>query len=294
MRYDLLTLKLFVAVCEEQSIAKAAEREHIAASAVSKRLSDLEAVVNNTLIHRRNSGLELTEAGRAVLRHAREILRDLAQLEKTMTAFTQGVAGNVCIYANAWATALYLPHDLARFMARYPNIGIDLQQEVSPVGVRALDENQADLVILGGDYLVPQHVRLPYKEEEWIAIAPTHHPLAGCDRVKLADLLPHDFVGVTKGSAIDTIIIREAARTDMVMRLRIRVSGFEAVGAMVEAGLGVSIVPRSWVDRYIGSIRVKPMILDEPWAVRQLVICVRDLDRLTPAARLLVDHLRAP
>ncbi|WP_158747784.1 LysR substrate-binding domain-containing protein [Acidisphaera sp. L21] len=293
MRHDLLTLRLFVATCEEQSIAKAAERENIAASAVSKRLSDLEAVVNNTLIYRRSTGLELTAAGQALLRHAREILRDLAQMENEMTSFTNGAAGNVRMYANSWATALYLPHDLARFMAKHPDIRIDLEQEVSPVAIRALNENKADLAIMGGDYLVPQYVTLPYRAEEWTAITPLDHPLASRTSIKLADMLPHDFVGVTQGSAIDTLVMREAARIGKVVRLRIRVTGFEAVGAMVEAGLGVSIVPGSWVERYATSIRVARMRLEEVWALRRLVICVRTLEDLTPAARLLVDHLRS-
>jgi DNA-binding transcriptional LysR family regulator len=285
-------MRLFVATCEEQSIANAAKRENIAPSAVSKRLSDLEAVVNNTLIYRRNTGLELTAAGQAMLRHAREILRGVAQLEIEMSSFTNGVAGNVRVYANSWGTALYLPRDLARFLERHPDIRIDLEQEVSPVAIRALNEDKADLAIMGGDYLVPQYVTLPYREEDWTAIAPMDHPLAQRQSVQLAEILPYDFVGVTQGSAIDTLIVREAARIGKVLRLRIRVSGFEAVGAMVEAGLGVSIVPRRWVDRYANSISVAAIKLEEPWARRRLVICVRDLEGLTPAARLLVDHLR--
>ena len=67
MRFDLLSLQLFVAVCEEQSIAKAADREHIAASAVSKRISDLEVRLNTPLFHRSSKGLELTAAGRDLL-----------------------------------------------------------------------------------------------------------------------------------------------------------------------------------------------------------------------------------
>lgn len=73
MRHDLLTLALFIAVVEEQSIAAAAEREHIAASAVSRRISELEAMLETDLFTRPSKGFMFTEAGVALLHHARTI-----------------------------------------------------------------------------------------------------------------------------------------------------------------------------------------------------------------------------
>src|SRR5215510_1712484 len=78
---DLLSLKLFVAVVEAQSVAKAAEREHIAASAVSKRIADLEKVAKVQLFRRHRTGLQLTAAGHTFLHHARVLMRDLAQMD---------------------------------------------------------------------------------------------------------------------------------------------------------------------------------------------------------------------
>ena len=293
MGFDLLTLRLFVAVCEEHSIAKAAQRYNIAPSAVSKRLSDLEGAARNILFFRRSGGLAPTAAGEAMLRHARIVLRDVTQLEDEMADFGSGATGTVRVYANAWATALHLPGDLQRFLHHHPNVRIELKQEVSPVAIRALRSNDADLAILGADYPVCDTVSLPYKEEDWVAIAPLGHPLAAQAGVTLQDILAFDFVGVTKGSAIDQLVERQAAGMGQTVRLRLRVSGFEAVGAMVEAGLGVSIVPLGWVDRYADSIRVVSLPLREAWARRRLVICLRSPVDLTASARLLVDHLQA-
>ena len=293
MTLDLVTLRLFVAVCEEQSIAKAAQRNNIAPSAVSKRLSDLEVTAHNILFFRRSGGLQPTAAGEAMLRHARAVLRDVKQLEDEMAAFGSGAAGTVRVYANAWATALHLPGDLKRFLQRYPNVRIDLKQEVSPAAIRALQSNDADLAILGADYPVGDMLTLPYKEEAWVGIAPLGHPLAQNSRVTLQDMLAFDFVGVTKGSAIDQLVARQAAQLGQAVRMRLRVTGFEAVGAMVEAGLGISIVPEGWVMRYANSIRVVPLPLDEPWVRRRLVLCLQSLMELTSAARLLVGQLRA-
>ena len=101
MRFDLLSLKLFVAVCESKSISRAATREHIAASAVSKRISDLEELVKAPLFHRTTKGLEPTASAQALLHHARILMRDLQQMEYELTDHATGVSGRVRIHAPA-------------------------------------------------------------------------------------------------------------------------------------------------------------------------------------------------
>jgi len=90
MHLDLRTLQLFVAVVEEQRVAQAALREHIAASAVSKRIADLEKEVKVDLFRRHRTGLQPTPAGHALLHHARMLMRDLAQLESGLGDYARG------------------------------------------------------------------------------------------------------------------------------------------------------------------------------------------------------------
>ena len=78
---DLTSLQLFVAVCESGSIGRAAEREFIAASAISKRLSDLEGALGTTLLHRHTRGVRLTPAGEGLLHHARAVLFGLEKMQ---------------------------------------------------------------------------------------------------------------------------------------------------------------------------------------------------------------------
>ena len=109
-RLDLVTLKLFVAIVEEQSINRAAEREFIAPSAVSKRIADLEHATQTQLLIRHRKGVEPTVAGLAMLNHARTMLRNLAELESEMFDYADGVRGNVRMLASAVSyTHLTLP-----------------------------------------------------------------------------------------------------------------------------------------------------------------------------------------
>jgi len=86
-RIDPVTLKLFIAVVEEASIARAAGREHITPSAVSKRLADLERIMHVPLLERHRRGVRPSKAGEALLRHSRRMLHDLEQLEVEMDEF---------------------------------------------------------------------------------------------------------------------------------------------------------------------------------------------------------------
>ena len=145
MRHDLLTLKLFVTVCEELSLARAAEREHIAPSALSRRISDLEANLGMTLFHRLRNGLEPTQAAQTLLRHARLVLRSIGEMEAELGDVQAGHRGRVRLWANSWGITQYLPEDLAAFLARHERVHVELHEDISPTIVRAVADNAADV-----------------------------------------------------------------------------------------------------------------------------------------------------
>ena len=139
-RLDLTSMQLFVAVCEEGSIARAAQREHLAASAVSKRLSDLESSVDTALLYRHARGVDLTPAGETFLHHARTVLFNMDRLQVDLDEYAAGIKGHVRVHANISAIVQFLPEDLAGFSAAHPQIKIDLQEHVSTDIARAVAE----------------------------------------------------------------------------------------------------------------------------------------------------------
>ena len=291
MRIDLLTLKLFVAVFEEQSLAKAAEREHIVPSAISKRIADLEQTLKVELFHRQRTGLQPTPAGHALMHHARVLMRNVSQMESELVEYAQGVRGNIRIYANISALVQYLPGDLSSFLSLHPLVKVDLEEATSPVTIRAVADGMAELGIYGANIPAPGLTIFPYRRDRLIVLVPRGHPLSQQESVRLAEVLPYDLVGVQKSSSIDTLVIKAAADLDMPVKLRIRVSGFDAVSRMVEAGLGVALIPDTIAQNYMPTMAINAIKLDEVWAARQLNICVRDMEVLSGAAALLVQHL---
>lgn len=292
-KIDLLTLQLFVAIVEEQSIAKASERKNIAASAVSRRISDIEDLFQVELLHRHSKGIEPTPAGHALLEHARIILGNLAQLETELSGYQQGQRGHIRIWANKSAILESLAGELSTFLERHPLVRIDLEEKSSPSIVQAILENRADIGIFGGNISGQDLEVLPYRSDRLVALVPDGHPLTARQSVSFRDLVDHDFVGSEKGSSIETLCMKAAAALGRRLKVRVRVSSFEALFRLVEARMGVGIVPLEIVRDRRGLERLATITLDESWARRELVMGTRNYKSLPPVTRLLVDHLRS-
>ena len=208
-RIDLTSLQLFVAVCELGSIGRAAEREFIAASAVSKRLSDLEATVDTALLYRHSRGVTLTPAGESLLHHARNVLYGLERMQGELSEYADGVRGHVRIHANMSAIVQFLPEDLGVFARKHGQVKIDLQEQLSPAVLAAVQEGTADIGIcsmaympLGNGQATPVLQHRPYREDRLVVVVPEQHALAHSDSVAFADVLEWDIVSLQAGSSI--------------------------------------------------------------------------------------------
>ena len=291
-KIDLLTLQLFVAIVEEQSIAKAADKKNIAASAVSRRISDIEDRFQVELLHRHSKGIEPTPAGFALLEHARIILGNLSRLETELTGYRQGTRGLIRVCANKSAILEFLADELSLFLERHPLVRIDIEEDLSPAIVRAVVENRADIGIFGGNIDGQDLELLSYRSDSLVALVTRDHPLAGRGNVRFRDLVDFDFVSLEKGSSIETLCVGAAAALGQHLKVRVRVSSFDALFRVIDARMGVGVVPLEIVQGRYGVDGLVTVPLDEPWASRKLVMGVRDYNSLPPVTKLLVDHLR--
>ena len=294
LRIDILTLQLFVAIVEEQSIAKAAEKKHIAVSAVSRRISDMEEMLQVELLYRHSKGIEPTSAGYALLEHARIVLGNLAHLETELVGYRQGTRGHIRLFVNKSAILESLAQELGQFLVLHPMIRVDLEEKLSPEIVQAVMENRADLGIFGGNILAPDLQVFPYRQDRLAAILPADHHLARRPALRFSELVDQEFISLEKGSSIDTLCVKAAAELGRQLKLRIRVSGFDALFHLVQARMGVGVVPLEITSGRLGLGELVAVPLDEPWAHRPLMLAVRDRASLPPATRLLVEHLLGP
>lgn len=289
--FDPVTLRLFVAVCEEGNIARAAEREAIVASAVSKRIAAIEDQIGTPLLVRGRRGIVPTAAGQTLLRQARDVLSVMSRMHAELSEFASGVQGSVRVAASPSALAEHLAEDIARFLAEHPQVRVSLDEGVSGEIVRAVREGGADLGVLW-DATQPEGLQATrYRSDHLCLAMRSGHPLARRRRLSFAEVVDHVTVGVAPGGMMDVLLRREAARLGRTLAYRIQVSGMDAAARIVAAGLGAAVMPLESVAGRVGTTALVLRPLVDDWAQRRFVIVSRGDGSLTAAARLLLNAL---
>ncbi len=290
---DTVSLQLFVAVCEEGSIARAAAREALVASALSKRIAALEAEIGVPLLLRRRRGVEATPAGEALLSRARELLSALERTRAELGAFGLGVQGSVRVLASPSVLAEMLPEDIARFLALHPGLSVSLDERSSPDILRCLREGAADLGVLWDVADLSGLQVLPYRSDHLCLAMSPGHPLARRPALAYADTLDQVSVGVVPGGLMDQLLRRQAALLGHVPAHRVQVSSMDAACRIVAAGLGLAVLPREVAVPHAGAGRLVLVPLSDAWALRRFVIASRPEPLQSASARLLAQHLQA-
>ncbi|MBV1930003.1 MAG: LysR family transcriptional regulator, partial [Gammaproteobacteria bacterium] len=148
MRTDLITLRLFLTVYNLGNLSRAAERENIASSAISKRINELELECGTPLFHRHARGVTPTPAARALARHAQEVLSGVNRMSAEMSTYASGENGEVRVHAHSSTVIQYLPRDIASFRNAHTGVQIVLKEEPSPDVILALEDAIADIGIV--------------------------------------------------------------------------------------------------------------------------------------------------
>ncbi len=292
-RIDLTTLRLFIAVCEEKNLTRAAVREGIAASAVSKRLADFELAFGVTLFERLSKGMVLTPAGEALLHHARVTLLNIEKIAVELSEYSQGVRGHVRMLSNLSAIVQFLPEALSDFFRVHERLRIDLQERPSGQVVRGIEEGAAEIGIASGEAETRSLQAFHYRYDNLVLVVRPDHPLAAHDKLLFADTLDFDHIGLHAASSIYLTSQYAATQAGRSMRLRIHVPGFDAVCRMVQADMGIGLIPDRAFDVVGAGMGLRSIRLCDQWARRELKIVVRDVRQLSSTSRLVFDHLQA-
>jgi len=290
-RLDLVSLSLFSLIVRSGSISKGAELAHLAIGAASRRIADLESAIGAALFERHSRGITLTAAGEALMRHAQRILNDVDLMTADMSDYAAGVVGVVRLWANTSAITQFLPADIAAFNAARPEIRIDLEEQNSEQVALAVVDGVADFGIMADEMPTFGLQTTLYRRDQLVLVVPAGHPLTRRESVAFVDALEFDFVSLSRTTSLARRLQAATAFSGGQLKLRIQVRSFDAMCLMVAAGLGIAVLPEAAVRPHLQSMGLHRIGLAEDWAVRELLICARDLGALPKPARLLVQHL---
>jgi DNA-binding transcriptional LysR family regulator len=293
MHFDLVDLRLMVRIAEANSLTRGAEASHISLPAASTRIKNLEESVGVKLLYRTSQGVTLTPAGQAMVQHARLMLQQIEHLRGDLQEYAKGVKGHLRIFANTTSLGEYLPPVLRAYLLSHPDVNIDLRERLSHDTVRAVSDGQTDIGIIAGTVRTENLEVIPYRLDRLSLVLPSAHPLADAASVDFVQTLEYDHIGLHEASAISSFLRQVCEGLHRRMKIRIQVGNFEAGCRMIEAGVGVGILPASAAGRHAQSMAIRLVPLNDEWALRAQQICVRSLASLPGFARDLVELLVA-
>jgi Transcriptional regulator len=287
---DLTSLALFVRTVESGSLSKAAELSHIALSAASRRIAMLEDDFNVKLLTRTSRGAAPTPAGEALVFHARQMLREADRLKIDLSDYAKGLRGIIRLFASTSALTQYVPKALASFSLSNPDIKIEVQERLSREVIDALKNGIADIGVAFPDDNHANGVRCcPYKVDHLVAVMPYARSV-NAETVSFAELLDLDLVVLESNTAMLGLLEKAAAQEGKPLRIRVQVKSFEAICALIDAGLGIGVLPAVAAQSFGNRLRLKLVPLSDSWAARQMYVCVRD-EPLPATVQRLLDHL---
>ena len=291
-RIDLYTLRLFVSAAREGSIARAAEIEHIAPSALSRRIAELEHVLGLPLLIRSPRGIELTEAGQTVFAGAARIDKDLDQLARDVQEQGGHTSGTVRLFANSSSIVGFLPERLKAFRESFPLVEVALRDRTTGEVIRACLDDRADVGVGAKTHVSSGMDSWFFAEDPLVLVLPEGHALAKKHRVRYADVLAFPMIGMQAGGSLDQLLQERAVGAGVAPTVNLFVNSFDSVCRLVEVGLGIAIVPTSIVAAYG---RNQPFVcrkLDEPWTHRELRLYALRKNPRPRSVEALIDALR--
>lgn len=286
---NLAHWRLLVAVADEGTISRGADRVGISQSGASQALAQLEASLGFAVFVRERRQVEITALGQRVIEHARSMLGGL-QAIRALADDSRGVSG-VRIRLASFPSIIsgVLPPLLRDFRRRHPGIevvtveGTDVEVEhwlasgMVDVGVVMNPAADRDPLVLGSD--------------GWMAVLPQAHPLgrrATGSGVALSELAAEPFILATGGCAVNGQRLMSDAGLEMT-DVRVTVRDWASACVLVREGLGVSLVPESTLPEDRHGLRVMPL---RPLIQRMFGLVSSDAGKASPATRLLLDELR--
>jgi DNA-binding transcriptional LysR family regulator len=247
---EIRQLEYFVAVAEEASFTRAAERVHISQSGVSAQIQQLERELGATLIDRSGRTATLTAAGAAALERARAVLVSVTAVRQAVDDVTDLIRGRLVVGMVTACTVTPLFDALAAFHRAHPGVEVSLIEDNSDQLVERVRSGAMDLALIGAGGATPAGLdALTIISERLVAAVPAGHPLTERRRVTLADVSAYSIVCLPEGTGIRSVFDQACAAQGIKPDIALQASAPAAVADLAIRGLGVAILSETTAAR---------------------------------------------
>lgn len=290
-KLDFNTVAIYNSICEEGSLSKAAEKNSIAISAASKRLSELEQLLETQLFVRESNGMRTTPAGESLYFYTRSILHSLQKASLEIGEYKKGLKGFIRLQSSLSALIEFLPDDLREFMDNNPYIKIEVEQKNSKDIINNIFNQQADLGICVVEQFNDELDYQVYKKDTLVLVAKDNAFFKEHGIMNMATALDYDFIGLQSFSSINDNLRDTAHTLNKQLKLRVLMSGFDSLCRMTQVGLGIGLIPKEVYEIFGKPLGLAYLDINEPWANRTLFLVSKPNEVLSPVSLALKNHL---
>jgi DNA-binding transcriptional LysR family regulator len=286
---NLRHLVSFVAVAESLNFSRAAEELHVAQPAVSQQIRALETELGVELFDRIGKRVTLTEAGRALLPHARQILGLVTQAENEVRERDQLKRGKTSLGAPPTVSTHLLPEKLLHFKQLWPGLEVTLREAGTQTLLSLIEDGKLDLAIISTDILPESVEHTPFLEEHYLlAVSPRHPFLGKRQTVKLADLSNEPFILFPEGYKLREVTLAACRHAGFEPKVALDGGAMQSALEFVGSGLGVALVPELALTE---SHNIHAVKISDQNLTRELGLVWLRGRSFSPAARTLREFL---
>jgi LysR family transcriptional regulator, hydrogen peroxide-inducible genes activator len=248
---ELQQLRYFCAIAETNSFSRAAQLTHVSQPSLSQQIRKLEDELGARLFDRLGRTVRLTDLGRTFLPRARGVLRELEAARGDVVARKASIGGPVCVGAIPTIAPYFLPPHLTTFSRKHPQARVTVVEDITPLLLEKLRAGSVDvaLVALPLTSRGQEFKTFPLITEKLYAVLPRLHPLARRRTVTLAELRDEPFLLLRDGHCFRETAVQACKRAHLNPQIVFESGNFTSILSMVNAGLGVSIIPQMALER---------------------------------------------
>ncbi|SHN24023.1 LysR family transcriptional regulator [Gracilibacillus kekensis] len=287
---ELKQLEYFIVLCQELHFTRAAEKLGIAQPSLSQQMALLEHEVGMPLFDRIGKKNILTDAGKTLLDHSYNVFHEISQARAAISELQGLERGTLKIGSLLTVVNYLLPPTVIGFHNAYPNVELSVQGLRTGDIHKGLLQNELDL---GITFLPIEHedlVSIPIYEENLALAAPIDHPLAHKESVTLQILNDTPSILLPDTYFLRQVINEQCHSINFTPKPVLEMTTMESIILMVSKGVGVTILPKAYLD-YIDNNKIKTIPIQDPVITTQIGIAYRKNKHLCAASRVFMEQL---
>ncbi|MBP1968533.1 LysR family transcriptional activator of glutamate synthase operon [Virgibacillus natechei] len=288
---ELRQLRYFIEVAEREHVSEAALHLHVAQSAISKQISNLEGELGVTLFERDGRNVKLTQIGREFLKHAKIVIRSAEDAKKQIDEYLAPDRGTIKIGFPTSLSNHLLPSVISAFKEEYPNIAFQLRQGSYKFLIEAIKKGDIHVAFLGPAPKDDPDIESSILFAEYIsALLPQTHALSNKKSLHLTDLKNDEFVSFPRGFVLEKIIMDACKQAGFVPKISSEGEDLDAIKGLVAAGIGVTLLPESTFQELTPRMTVK-IPIDIPEIRRTVGVIKQKNKNLAPSEKVFYDFV---